>query len=129
LARAITDARPELKSVETMITVGRMGEGPAARPNMPAGIQLVVYGKADHYLLELESYAETEWGLLLTIKEPKLADLVMADLPWREIQIYQDGHQLRGVRELEVEVDHSSGRPVISVEHTFSLPSAATRKR
>lgn len=125
LARSVIAARPELKSVETMVAVGRMGEGPGPRARMPAGMHLVVYGRVDHHMVELESRTDTEWGMTVTLKEPKLVDMVMADLPWREVQVYEDRHQMRSMRELRVEVDRSAGNPTISIEHSFRLPTAS----
>lgn len=122
LAKADTDANPKLKSVASMISVGRIGEGPAKRLNMPAGLQMVVYGRTDHQMVALDSYEESGWGFDAKPVEAIFAKILMADLPWREVRIFEDGREMRGMREVKVAVEDEDHGPLLKVQPIHDLP-------
>jgi hypothetical protein len=109
-ARTILSKNPELRSVESMVRMGRIGEGPARRANMPPGLQLVVYGREDHYIAPLTSYEDTPWGFNATFEYAAHLDMLVADQPWKAAYVFKDGVERRGMRELRASKSRSGKR-------------------
>lgn len=122
LARKILAADPTLRSIDSMVTVGRIGEGLPPRTNMPRGLQLVVYGRDDHHMVPLTSYKDAQWGFDATFEHAAHLDMLMADQPWREVRIFEDGMERRGMREIKVTAQRGTKRQRISVRNLIVLP-------
>jgi hypothetical protein len=122
LARKILSADPTLRSVDSMVAVGRIGEGPAPRANMPPGMLLVVYGREDHHMVPLISYEDAQWGFDATFEHEAHLNMLMADQPWREVRIFKDGAERRGMREIKVTAERGAELQRISVRHSIMLP-------
>lgn len=121
-AATILEANPKLKAVDSMIKVGRIGEGPEPRATMPAGLHMVVYGREDHAMVALDWRREAGWGFEAKPTEPIYLDMLMANLPWREVRIFEDGHEMRGTREVKVAVVHGADGGYFVVQPLVSLP-------
>lgn len=122
LAERILAANPSLRSVDSMVTVGRIGEGPAPRANMPPGLQLVVYGHEDHHMVPLTSYEDARWGFDATFEHAAHLDMLMADQPWRDVRIFENGAERRGMREIKVTAERGVRLQRISVRNPIMLP-------
>lgn len=120
LARKILAADPTLRSIESMMKVGHIGEGPTPRAKMPPGLQLVVYGRQDHHMVPLTSYEDAEWGFDATFEHAALLDMLMADLPWREVRMFKDGMERRGMRQVKVTAERGAERHRISVRSSIA---------
>lgn len=122
LARKILAADQTLRSIESMVTVGRIGEGPPPRTNMPQGLQMVVYGREDHHMVPLISSKDAPGGFDATFEHAAYLDMLMADQPWREVRLFQDGVERRGMREVKVDAQRGAEQQCISVRSLIVLP-------
>ncbi|CAO3460756.1 hypothetical protein [Azospirillum argentinense] len=120
LARKILAADPTLRSVASMVTVGRIGEGPPPRTNMPPGLQLVVFGREDHHMIPLISYEDVEWGFDATFEHAALLDMLMADQPWQEVRVFENGVERRGMRKIKITAQRGADRQHISVRNLLA---------
>ncbi len=121
LAQKILATDPTLRSVENMVTVGRIGEDPSPRTNMPRGLQLVVYGRDDHHMVPLISFNDAEGGFDVTFQHAVYLDMLMADQPWREVRIFEDGAERRCMQEIKVAAERGTERQRISVRNLIVL--------
>ncbi|WP_374321525.1 DUF4238 domain-containing protein [Brevundimonas sp.] len=122
LARSILAKSPALKKVDSMVAVGRIGEGPGPRANMPNGLQLVVYGRDDHLMVPLVSYTDAGGGFDALFEEPAYANMLMSQLPWKEVRIFDDGAERRGMRQLKVTFGKEGKLQRVSVRNLIVLP-------
>ncbi|WP_292059435.1 DUF4238 domain-containing protein [Brevundimonas sp. UBA5936] len=122
LARSVLAKSPALKKVDSMVAVGRIGEGPGPRTNMPMGLQLVVYGRDDHLMVPLVSYIDAGGGFDALFEEPAYANMLMSQLPWKEVRIFDDGAERRGMRQLKVTFGKEGGLQRVSVRNLIVLP-------
>ncbi|ASD26262.1 DUF4238 domain-containing protein [Brevundimonas diminuta] len=122
LARSILAKSPALKKVDSMVAVGRIGEGPGPRANMPKGLQLVVYGRDDHLMVPLVSYTDAGGGFDALFEEPAYANMLMSQLPWKEVRIFDDGAERRGMRQLKVTFGKEGKLQRVSVRNLIVLP-------
>ncbi len=103
LAREILGARPELKRVTTQLHVGRLGEGPPRRTDMPDGVWLVLQGRS-HHMLPLQAWkADAELIEASTYDCGTLA-MAFADVPLVQVEIFESGQSRRMMREVAVEL-------------------------
>lgn len=122
LARSILTASPGLKKIDSLVTVGRIGEGPPPRANMPKGLQLVVYGRDDHLMVPLVSYTNARGGFDAVLNGPVYLDILMDQIPWREVRIFEDGAEQRGMRQVTVTSERGQALQRISVRNSIVLP-------
>jgi hypothetical protein len=97
LAREIVACQPEIRDVQSLKTVGPMGQGPAPNPNMPPGLWAVFYGNLSHHMLKVTSWHEDAECLIL---ETSICD----DQPLVMLDLRRDGASLTGMRRLRIEV-------------------------
>lgn len=121
LARSILAKSPALKKVVSLVAVGRIGEGPGPRTNMPKGLQLVVYGQDDHLMVPLVSYTDAGGGFDAVLEEPAYANMLMSLLPWKEVRIFDDGAEIRGMRQVKVAFGEEGGLQRVSVRNHIVL--------
>jgi hypothetical protein len=102
-AEDILRRRPELRSVESHVSLGEMGRAPPARANMPAGLHLVIFGPADHCMLAIEEVDERGEGL--TVRTPNVGLLaeVAAETGILRAEFYEDGRIRRGMGQAMIE--------------------------
>lgn len=103
VAREMLGRKPELRKVETRMSMGKMGRGPPAKPNMPAGLQLVIQGKFDHAILPIAEIDEKGEGLTARTTRLQMLELVAADRHELRANLYEDGHIRQGTGKATIE--------------------------
>ncbi|HET7574975.1 MAG TPA: DUF4238 domain-containing protein [Sphingomicrobium sp.] len=103
VARALLAEQPELRKVETRLTMGRMGQGPPPKPGLPPGLQLVIQGKFDHAILPIAEIDKSEEGLTARTTSIDLLELIAADRHEMRADLYDDGRLQRGIGKATVE--------------------------
>lgn len=79
IARLADQAETELRERESLMNLGRMGEGPPPRPGMPDGWTLAVHGPCDHCLLHIEEIDEEGEGITARTSDLELLNAAAAD--------------------------------------------------
>jgi hypothetical protein len=102
-ARDLLGEHPQLRSIEAHIKLGEMGRGPPPKRGMPKGLQLVVQGPHDHCMLPLAEIEEAGEGITARTTRPELLALVAADHGMLSVELYENGHVRRGMRETMIE--------------------------
>jgi hypothetical protein len=102
-ARAMLAERPELRTVETRITMGKMGEGPPPKPGLPPGLQLVIQGKFDHAILPIAEFEKEGEGLTVRTTRVDLLELIAADKHELRAELYDNGRSRRGMGKATIE--------------------------
>lgn len=103
VARALLAESPELRSVETRMTMGRMGQGPPPKPGLPPGLQLVIQGRFDHAIMPIAEIDEAGEGLTARTTRVDLLALIAADRHELRAELYADGRPRRGMGKATVE--------------------------
>lgn len=103
VARAMLADKPELRRVESRMTMGQMGRGPPPKPGLPAGLQLVIQGKFDHAILPITEIDEAGEGLTARTSRIELLDLVAADRHELRADLYEDGRLRQGTGKATIE--------------------------
>lgn len=102
-ARAMLAERPELRKVDTRMTMGKMGQGPPPKPGLPPGLQLGIQGKFDHAVLPIaEIDKDGEW-LTARTERVDLLELIAEDRHELRAELYDDGRLRRGIGKATVE--------------------------
>ncbi|API57749.1 hypothetical protein BMW22_41525 (plasmid) [Rhizobium leguminosarum] len=96
-ARAILAKNASLRTVETHVSMGEMGSGPPRRQGMPAGLQLVVYGRYDSCLLTIAEVDEAGEGLTARTENLDLLQQVSVDPDELKVELYDNGRVRRGM--------------------------------
>jgi hypothetical protein len=102
-ARDVLAKQPQLRRVKSHAKLGEMGTGPPPKPGMPKGLQLVVQGPHDHCMLPLAEIDEDGEGITARTTRPELLALVAADPGMMSVELYENGHVRRGMRETMIE--------------------------
>lgn len=102
-ARALLAERPELRSVETRMTMGKIGRGPPPKPGFPPGLQLVIQGKFDHAIMPIAEIDEAGEGLTARTTRIDLLELIATDRHELRAELYEDGRSRRGMGQATVE--------------------------
>lgn len=103
VARALLAERPELRSVETRITMGKMGQGPPPKPGLPPGLQLVIQGRFDHAIMPIAEIDEAGEGITARTTRYDLLKLIAADRHELRAELYEDGKPRRMIGQATVE--------------------------
>ena len=103
IARALLAESPELRSVETRITMGKMGQGPPPKLGLPPGLQLVIQGRFDHAIMPIAEIDEAGEGLTARTTRVDLLALLAADRHELRAELYEDGRSRRGMGKATVE--------------------------
>jgi hypothetical protein len=103
VARALLAERPELRSVETRMTMGKMGHGPPPKPGLPPGLQLVIQGKSDHAIMPIAEIDDAREGLTARTTRVDLLELIAADRHELRAELYEDGTPRRMMGRATVE--------------------------
>ena len=116
-AQALLSAHPDLRSVESHISVGEMGRGPRRRTQMPDGLRLVVSGPADHGMLKVDEIDEAGEGLTARTPDLELLAQMAADPGMLHVELYDDGQQLRHIGQAMLERLDGRGQGWFRVVH------------
>jgi len=103
VARALLAERPELRSVDTRITMGKMGQGPPPKPGLPPGLQLIIQGRFDHAIMPIAEIDQTGEGLTARTTRVDLLELIATDRHELRAELYEDGHSRRGMSRATIE--------------------------
>jgi hypothetical protein len=116
-AEDILRRRPELRAVESHISLGEMGHAPPARAGMPAGLHLVIFGPADHCMLAIEEVYKQGEGLTMRTRDVGLLAQVAADTGMLRADLYDDGRIRRSMGQAMVECFGEPGEGWFRVVH------------
>jgi hypothetical protein len=118
-ARTVLQRLPELSSVESLLTVGKMGAAPPRRGGMPAGEWLVVTSETNHHAIPVRT---VEGGSAAYIEFEPLDHInlavAMEDAPFDSAILYQDGFEVRAMREVEFTLLERDGVGIVRVTHS-----------
>jgi hypothetical protein len=101
----------EFRERESLMNLGRMGEGWPPRPGMPDGWTLVVQGQCDHCLLHIEEIDEEGEGITARTSNLELLNAAATDPRLNSVELY-NGPLLRqrlGQVTLELLVERGPG--------------------
>jgi hypothetical protein len=110
-ARLPDQTEAEFRERESLINLGRMGEGSPPRPAMPDGWNLVVQGQCDHCLLHIEEVDEEGEGITARTSDLELLNATATDPRLNSVQLYNGPFlkQHLGQVKLEILVDRGPG--------------------
>lgn len=102
-AREFLRDHPDLRKIDTHVEIGTPGRMPTARPNMPSGMYLVIFGVADHCMLAIEEIDYTAEEL--TVRTPDVGSITQlaADQGMLRTELFIDGQAVRGISGAMVE--------------------------
>jgi hypothetical protein len=103
-AREIVRRQPAARNVQTLIAVGRMGQGPPLRTNMPPGLWVIFYGGRSHHMIAADCWDEGADFLEFETCDLATLQAILADQPLKQAVLFQDGAERRGMREVQIEV-------------------------
>lgn len=103
VARTLLAERPELRSVDTRMTMGKMGQGPPPKPGLPPGLQLVIQGKVDHAIMPIVEIDKAGEGLTARTTRVELLELIAIDRHELRADLYEDGRLRRGMGKATIE--------------------------
>ena len=103
-AREIVQDEPEVRDVQSLISVSRLGEWPNLHPNMPDGLWIVFYGRSSHYMVAADRWDENSAFLEFETRDEITLQAVLSDQPLEQATLFQDGSERRGMREVKIEV-------------------------
>ena len=58
-AREILRLQPDSREVQSLISVGRIGQGLPPQPSMPPGLWVVFYGSRNHHMMAVSAWDES----------------------------------------------------------------------
>jgi hypothetical protein len=96
-ARRILERHPRLRTVESAVYVGRMGEGPPRSRTVPKGSMLALYGRERHHLIPLIDWDPDDDAHTATTDRPGLLHDVLRDRPFSSAEFYLDRQPLKGM--------------------------------
>lgn len=102
-ARVLLADKPELRNVETRVTMGKIGQGPPPKSGLPSGLQLIIQGKFDHAVLPIVEIDKAGEGLTARTTRIDLLELIAADRHELRVELYEDGRARRGMGSATVE--------------------------
>jgi hypothetical protein len=116
-AREILQDEPEVRDVQSLISVSRLGEWPNLHPNMPDGLWIVFYGRQSHYMVAADSWDENSAFLEFETRDEIRLQAVLSDQPLKMAALFQNGTERRGMREVKIEVLGTSAPLRVKVTH------------
>jgi hypothetical protein len=103
VARALLVDRPELRSVDTRVKMGKIGQSPPSKPGLPSGLQLVIQGKFDHAIMPIAEVDNAGEGLTARTTSVELLELIATDRHELRADLYEDGRPRRGMGQATIE--------------------------
>jgi len=116
-AREILRRQPEVRNVQTLVSAGRMGQGPPPHPNMPPGLWVVFYGGRSHHMIAVDCWDESADFLEFETHDLATLQAILVDQPLKQAVLFQDGAERRGMREIQIEILRESAPFHIRVTH------------
>lgn len=115
-ARALVAAHPETRKVRSSIDIGRMGQGPGPKSHMPLGSWLVLIGRSDSHMLEVQDVSDAE-PLEMTVRNAGALNEAMRDGPFSEMQYFVDRRCRGGMRNVHLVQLENAGVRRVQVRH------------
>jgi hypothetical protein len=117
LAQDVLTRNEEFRNVVSHTQVGRMGGGVPRKPNMPAGLWLVLYGRVNHYMLPIEEWDDRSRFIEVSTSDIGTLAMVLRDQPLRQATVFQDGAERRGMRQIKIELVGRANPQRIRIVH------------
>jgi len=95
LADDILSRNPSARAVESMISMGRIGEGFGPSSTIPEGKWLALYGRERTHLIPMITWDPASRVAEVVTDLPALLDDVLGDAPFKSAEFYVDRHALR----------------------------------
>lgn len=102
-ARERLASDPNAGPRESLMHLGKMGEGPGPRPGMPPGWNLVVHGPVDHCLLHLDAIDDEGEGITARTSDQELLDATAQEPRLDNVQLFDGPQQMRHVGQVKLE--------------------------
>jgi Protein of unknown function (DUF4238) len=96
--------QPETGPRDSLMHLGRMGEGPPPRRGMPEGWNLVVHGPRDHCLLHLKEIDKEGEGITARTSNLELLNAAAADTRLDYVELYHGSRQRRHLGQVKLEL-------------------------
>jgi hypothetical protein len=116
-AREILQDEAEVRHVQSLISVARLGEWPKLHPNMPDGLWIVFYGRRSHYMVAADSWDENSAFLEFETRDEIRLQAILSDQPLETAVLFQGGTERRGMRDVNIEVVGKSAPFRVRVTH------------
>jgi hypothetical protein len=116
-ARSILERSPEARNVQSLSSVGEIGQGPPPRPRMPSGLWVVIYGNRNHYMIAVDRWDQNSDFLDFETRDVHTLQAIVADEPIEQAVLFQDGHERRGMRQVRIEVLNRSSPFQVRITH------------
>ncbi len=116
-ARAILQSQPEVQDIQSLISVGRVGQWPNLHPNMPNGLWVVFYGCQSHYMIAADSWDENSAFIEFETRDVATLQAVLDDQPLKKAILFQDGVERRGMDKVQIEVLGESAPSRVRITH------------
>jgi hypothetical protein len=116
-ARILVDRNPKIRSVKSSFTIGRMGEGPGPRRDMPLGEWLVLIGPHEAIMLEVADVS-AGYPFEATVQDGAALMNALRAKRFNESQYFSDRRQQNSMRDVQlIDVQNGvAGR--VHVRHT-----------
>jgi len=116
-ARTWLRQQPGARDGQSLVRIGTLGKGPPRRSDMPAGQWAVFFSGADHYMLPIDHWASDSVFIEFQTSELQTLAAIVAVQPIEEVRVYEDGVQLRHMREVQIKVAGSAAPAQVTVSH------------
>lgn len=107
----------EWRERETLMKLGRLGEGPPPRLRMPDGWTLVVHGPRDHCLLHIEEIDEEGESITARTSNLELLNAAATDPRLDYVELFDGPRQRRHLGQVTIELLTERGPGWFSVVH------------
>lgn len=110
--QAFLSAHPEARNIQSSIKLGKIGHGPGPKPQMPLGSWLVLFGRTESHMLEVQDASEDE-PFEVTVRSEAALEAILRDGPFSEMRYYVEKFERRGMRDVcLVRIEGKEGRRV-----------------
>lgn len=116
-ASNLLERHPESQDVQSLISVGSIGQGPPPRASMPSGLWVVFYGTNSHHMIEIDTWDESSEFLEFKTYDILTLQAVVNDQPIEQAVLFQDGYERRGMREVKIKVEGNNAPVHVCVSH------------
>jgi hypothetical protein len=117
-AQDVLTRNEEFRNVISHTQVGRMGGGLPRKPNMPAGLWLVIYGRVNHYMLPIEEWDDRSRFIEVSTLDTGTLAMILRDQPLQQATLFQDGAERHGMRQIKIELIGRTNPQRIRIVHS-----------
>jgi hypothetical protein len=113
----ILKRNPEAQEVKSLISVGKIGHAPLRRTSMPSGRWVIFYGKESHHMVKVEKWNENSDFIEFHTNDAVQLRNVLDDQPLKQVVLFDDGNERRGMREVKIEVAEDGVTAHVFISH------------